>query len=81
MVLFVPEAEARALLGRAGGATSFDIGVAPGASVDDVADGVKRVLRRYRVTVTTGSELAIASTSAIGICSVSDEMQNTSMPR
>lgn len=58
MVLFVPAAEARALLGRAGGATSFDIGVSPGAAVDDVADGVKRVLRRYRVTVTTASELA-----------------------
>lgn len=58
LVLFVSEVEARGLLGRSGGVTTFDIGITPLAAVDDVAGEVKRVLRRYRVTVTVGSKLA-----------------------
>lgn len=58
MAVYLPEVEARALLGRSGGATEFELGLTSGADERAVAAAVRRVLRPYRVTVTAGGELA-----------------------
>lgn len=57
LVLYLPEIEARDLLGRGGGATEFEIAVVPGANVAAVASRVKRALRTYGGSVTPASEL------------------------
>lgn len=58
MVAYVPSATAERLLGRSGGVTEIAIDLAAGADVDAVEEAVRKLLRRYRVDVVRGSELA-----------------------
>ena len=58
MVTYIPHATAERLLGRRGGVTEIAIELAAGADADATEEAVRRLLRRYRVDVVPGRELA-----------------------
>ncbi|MDF1521475.1 MAG: ABC transporter permease, partial [Trueperaceae bacterium] len=58
LVAYVPPATAERLLGRQAGVTEIAIELAAGADADAVEEAVRALLRRYRVDVVRGGELA-----------------------